>query len=295
MDTIQKNIISAFISKAANKKVAEKIAEKIETMNFMSDEDFVKFKCDRYNQEVGNLNDFDGYNCDVCRNKGLIEIPRCISGQWVEMMTECKCKKTRQSIRRMQRSGLEKIIKKYHFENYEATEQWQKVLKQKAMSYTKDENAEWFFIGGQPGAGKTHLCTAISREFLLKGNSVLYMLWRDEMSKLKNMMIDNPTQYQENLQNYKTVEILYIDDLFKIGKGALPTAADIQITFEILNYRYNSNLKTIISSEKTIEEIIDIDEATGSRISERTIRTGYGFNINKDKSKNYRIKSMTNL
>jgi DNA replication protein DnaC len=48
------------------------------------------------------------------------------------------------------------------------------------------------------------------------------------------------------------------------------TPADVNLAFEILNYRYvNRRLVTILSSEKTIEEILDIDEAVGSRIFER--------------------------
>ena len=41
------------------------------------------------------------------------------------------------------------------------------------------------FIGGQVGAGKTHLCTAMVGEFLKRGISAKYMLWRDDALKLK--------------------------------------------------------------------------------------------------------------
>ena len=42
------------------------------------------------------------------------------------------------------------------------------------------------------------------------------------------------------------------------------TQGDINIAFEIINYRYINDLITIISSELLLDEIINIDEATGS-------------------------------
>ena len=80
---------------------------------------------------------------------------------------------------------------------------------------------------------------------------------------------------------------MYIDDLFKTKQGASVTAADINIAFEILNYRYINDMLTIISSEKTLREILDIDEAVGSRIYE--MAQGYILNISADPAKNYRM------
>jgi DNA replication protein DnaC len=66
----------------------------------------------------------------------------------------------------------------------------------------------------------------------------------------------------------KTVDVLYWDDLFKPPKQ--PTAFDIETAFEVLNYRYLNLLPTIISSERKPEQLAMIDEATGSRIIERS-------------------------
>ena len=101
----------------------------------------------------------------------------------------------------------------------------------------------------------------------------------------------NSDEYEELLKPWKTVDVLYIDDLFKTEQGKNPTTADVNIAFEILNYRYrNSKLITIISSERTIQEIVGIDEAVGSRIFEKS--GNYCINISKDIKKNYRLKNM---
>ena len=68
----------------------------------------------------------------------------------------------------------------------------------------------------------------------------------------------------------KRVKVLYIDDLFKTGKGQQPTTGDVNLAFELINARYNdSRLLTVIASERSINEILDIDEGVGSRIYER--------------------------
>lgn len=262
----------------------------------MTPEEREKYHAEIFNDSDGSLNADDGYNCDICHNKGLImRAYQPYDGIWSTISSECKCMDVRRSIRKMQKSGLKDIIKDYTFEKFNASAEWQRKLKEAAEAYTEAPKG-WFFIGGQSGAGKTHLCTAICRKFLLAGRSVRYLLWRDDVVKLKGC-VNEPEQYEKLINEFKQVEILYIDDLFKTGKGAdgktqKPTAADINIAFEILNFRYNNpKLLTIISSECTVNDILDIDEATGGRIFEKA----KSFSINPDKAKNYRLKGATEL
>lgn len=262
----------------------------------ISPRDYEQFKVDGLNNTVGSRNLEDGYECNTCKNKGfiakLVENP---DGTYSHCFADCKCVEVRNSIMRMKRSGLKDIIKDYTFDKFEATEPWQKSIKAAAMDYAKDPEG-WFFLGGQSGAGKTHLCTAICREFLLAGKRVRYMLWRDDIVKIKGAVTDSE-EYCKMIDEFKRVDVLYIDDLFKTGKDMYntvqkPTAADINVAFEIINFRYNNpGLLTIISSELSEDELIDIDEAIGGRIYERA----KAFTIGKDRSRNYRIKRAVTL
>jgi len=266
------------------------------TSNPQSEEEWEKFKADDYNKTPGHLDEKDGYNCKICLNKGFIaEAKQDSRGKWWQHNSVCKCSVIRNCIRKMKRSGLKDIIKDYTFEKFTATEDWQQTIKDAAEAYAKEPSG-WFFIGGQSGAGKTHICTAISREFLLGGREVRYMLWRDDVVQIKQAVNDHE-RYMELISPYKNVEVLYIDDLFKTGKekdGTVqkPTAGDINVAFEILNYRYNDPKKlTIISSECTIDDILDIDEAVGGRIFERA----KVFSLRQDRSRNYRLKGAVEL
>lgn len=279
----------------------QEIMQKINCMGLtckeMTEEEWETKKADDFNSSSGTLNEEDGYNCQKCHNKGWIMRPvQLESGHWSTASRHCKCMKIRLTIKRMQKSGLKNIIKDYTFDKFHADDDWQMTIKHAAVDYAKNPDG-WFFIGGQSGSGKTHICTAICREFLLAGREVKYMLWRDDVSRIKNVAND-AEQREALMDQFKKVEILYIDDLFKTGRGndglkQRPTVADVNAAFEILNFRYNNpKLLTIISSECTINDIIDIDEATGGRIFEKAKSA---FSLKPDKSRNYRLKGVVEL
>ena len=201
--------------------------------------------------------------------------------------------KVRRSIQNIEKSGIKGLLNQCTFESFQAVDEWQKDLKSGAQQFLTDHTGKWFFAGGQVGCGKTHICTAICGAFLKQGIPVRYMLWRDEIMKLKSAVNDS-SEYQRLIYPLKTAPVLYVDDFFKTGdeldrQGNLvkkrPTTADTQAALEILNYRYiNQNLVTIISSERSIDDLLDCDEATGSRIYQRT--KDYCFYFSPDKQKN---------
>ena len=129
---------------------------------------------------------------------------------------------------------------------------------------------QWLFVGGQVGCGKTHICTAAVNKLLEKNIGCRYMAWRDESVQLK-AIVNEQQEYHERLMELCKAPILYIDDFFKTQKGQRPTQADVNLAFQIINYRYQDRTKaTIISSELSTMEIMSIDEAVGSRIHERS-------------------------
>lgn len=266
------------------------------TFDAMSPRDYEQFFVDDLNKQIGNENEKDGYNCNVCKNKAyIVKLVEHPNGTYGKEYGDCKCVEIRRSIMRMKRSGLKDIIRDYTFDKFEAAEPWQQSLKAAATDYAKSREG-WFYLGGQSGCGKTHLCTAICREFLLEGKQVIYMLWRDDIAKIKGLATF-PEERQQMIDRFKKAEVLYIDDLFKTGRNPdgsepKPTAADINAAFEIINYRYNNpSLLTIISSELNEDELLDIDEAVGGRIFERS----KSISIAKDRSRNYRIRKAVTL
>lgn len=249
-----------------------------------------EFFCSLENKRLGELDKYDGYNCDLCLNKGYLLKAVPYLNSYSQVKSECRCMKTRRTIRMLKRSGLEKVVHDYTLDNYLASEPWQAGIIRKAREYLSEEQPGWFFFGGTSGCGKTHICTAIAINLLKRGNEVRYMLWRDEVSRLKT--IANDPTYSEEIEEYKRVDVLYVDDLFKTGvtegDTQKPTKADLNLAFEIINARAIRKKITIISSESTLPEIVALDEATGSRISQNCGK--YVLNVGRNRNKNYRLK-----
>lgn len=248
-----------------------------------------KMKADTYNQTEGDLT---GMDCKKCLNRGRIAHPK-EDGNLA--LAECTCMKSRRSIWKMEKSGLKNVIKEMTFEGFYVTEDWQENVKSRAMAYA-DSLEGWLLFCGQVGSGKTHLCTAVCRRRLLNGDEVRYMPWRDDIAKLKALSLDNEER-GTIITDLKTAQILYIDDLFKTGKAAdgsdNPTSADVNIAFEIINYRYINHLPTIVSTEKTPQELLAIDEATASRIIERA--KANTLNISRKENRNYRLRDVVEV
>jgi DNA replication protein DnaC len=219
-----------------------------------------------------------------CGGKGYTISKRADGTVWGK---ECDCVRVRRALKAIERSGLKELLDDYTFDSFQEHERWQEDAKETAMNYIKNSNG-WFGFFGQVGCGKTHLCTAICGEMLRVGKSVRYMAWRDDVTRLKANVMDDE-YYSREMRRYKTADVLYIDDLFKTEAGKRPTQADVNIAFEILNYRYNNKeLMTILSSELQIEDLLAIDEAVGSRIYERCRK--YQVSVKADKRKNYRLR-----
>jgi DNA replication protein DnaC len=244
----------------------------------MSSEEWLQHKVDLYNAKDGELT---GYDCPKCLNKGH----RLEVRNGSETYIECSCLEIRRNLRLIEESGIKNMMDDYTFDHFEVSTDWQRHMFDRAKAYAADPTG-WFFAGGQVGSGKSHICTAIVGELLNKGIATKYCLWREESTRLKGLV--NEDEYDGEIKKYKTIPCLYIDDFFKVKQGAQVTPADVNLAFEILNYRYNNRMLTVISSEKTISEIMEIDEATGSRIYQMS--ADYLLNIGIDKNKNYRMR-----
>ena len=56
---------------------------------------FVQFKVDCENKKDGNLNEIDGYDCAICKNKGIIYRVEEYRGSYKEVVGDCQCKPIR--------------------------------------------------------------------------------------------------------------------------------------------------------------------------------------------------------
>lgn len=265
----------------------------------------VQADADRYNNRPGALNvdhldangnlvRGDGIDCEACMNKGSVYIVLTAEDGVARMFfKQCECMKRRLAVRRIQASGMERALKRYTFQAFEANEDWQAEMKQTALSYLNEgvKDGAWLYIGGQSGCGKTHLCTAVCGVMLRK-LAVRYMAWPHEAQKIKASANDDE-KYGELVRPLQEAEALYIDDFLKPLKGrdgsdGNATAADLRLAFDILNLRYLNQKPTIISSEWFSHELGALDEAIAGRISEMC--GAWKIDIARDAKRNLRMR-----
>lgn len=233
------------------------------------------------------------FNCEKCGNTGyILKQITGTNGNNYTVAVECECNAKRKYITRAKCVGLGNSIFNKTFETFETAEPWQQAIKQKALDFCNQDKQKMFYIGGQIGCGKTHICTAIINKLLEHGHNCHYVIWNDIITRLKQTAYDDKQLYYEQLDQLKFVEVLFIDDFFKNSASK----ADIDIAFQIINTRYLNNLTTIISSERPLcnglNSLLEQDEAIASRIYELTGVGTFNLSILKDKNKNYRFKNL---
>ena len=235
--------------------------------------DYQQLRADALNAQAGSLR---GYDCPECQNRGYRIV---VNGQGEIVSRRCRCMDIRENLRRIAESGLQDMVERYTFEAFRTDTPWQKRMKEAALDYIQHPENRWFVVAGSVGSGKTHICTAICAQLMRAGVPARYFLWRDDAPRIKAAVNDTEA-YQRMVRPLKTVRLLYIDDLFKGN----PSEGDKNLAFEILDARYrNSALLTLISSERTIEPILQLDEAIGSRIYERA-KAHYLCIVGRDKN-----------
>lgn len=226
------------------------------------------------------------YKCEKCKDTGVIVIKYTNEfGLKVEGSRECECSKAKRFQRRIEKSGLKEKFDTLTFEKFEAYNDELKLNKALALGFAKEDLSNTILLLGQSGSGKTHLATAICKEILYEKNTpLIYESYRELIGKIKPLTM-NLEERVKAIGVYKDAPVLYIDDLFKGNT----TAVDESIIFEILDYRYSRKLKTIITSEKTIEELFDINEALAGRL----VEDSKGHILRFDETKNYRLKNLS--
>lgn len=239
-----------------------------------------------HNNTKGGLT---GYDCQRCKNRGEFMIIK--NGK--AYFRDCECMKIRRSLANMERSGLGNLLELYTFDRYKCVHSWQTKAFNTAKAFVADNNAHLLFICGQSGAGKSHLCTAVAGKFLKRGMDVIFMPWTDASMRIKQAM-RSEGEYEQLIDELKFAQVLYIDDFFKGDNAARPTSADIRLANEIINYRYNKSridktkrYITIISTERTLEQLQQYDNALAGRIIELT-RPNYLVGLFGEE-KNYRL------
>lgn len=247
-----------------------------------NDEQFLRWQVSSYNSRSKEAGPNE-YSCAECKNRRWFA---AIGPENNFTMKPCRCQQIQQARTNAANSGLGDMLGKYTFDRYNEPEQWQQHAKEQAVEFTKDRSGAWLFIGGQNGAGKSHLSTAAATELLKRGEVVKYTIWLDIFKKLDSNRY-NEARYNEIIHELTETPVLVIDDFLKQDKQKISAA--LEIAFEIINTRSNKNKVCIISSEYFIDEIYNMDHAIGGRITEKAKK--YIIQLKRENRRDYRARA----
>lgn len=204
------------------------------------------------------------FPCERCGGTGWIYFRQNGS----DLACRCPdCKLARDQHRWLRKSGITpENYAKFTLDSFKTDSIGAYRMKKLALDFLKNPTAKGIGYFGKPGTGKTHICIAICQEMKKEHH---YWQYRREIQRLKGLMYKDIDRYDEAIENITRLPYLYIDDLFKaaIVKGEM-SKQDREIMFDIINSRYLNRVPTIVSSEFTIGQILEADEAIGSRLSE---------------------------
>lgn len=209
------------------------------------------------------------YTCPECHDRGII-----LTGD--NLARICHCQEQKRLERLFVSSQITPAFKAKTFDNFitEGRPPAVRAMFECAWDYARryrelsGQENNWLVLLGEPGAGKTHLSMAVANYLLAQGVPVLYFQHVEGLGELKDAIArQGEARIAAKLEQMKRVALLVWDDLFW-GKG-YPRDFELEIAFEVLNYRYLNLLPTVISSNRTHLQLLEINDTVGSRIIER--------------------------
>ena len=137
-----------------------------------------------------------------------------------------------------------------------------------AQTFAKKPHG-WLVFTGPYGCGKTHLAAAIANYRAGLGDPPLFVMVPDLLDHLRAAFSPNSgTSYDRRFDEVRTAPLLVLDDMG--SQSATPWAKEK--LYQLLNYRYNAELPTIITV--AVEMLKDVDERIRTRMQDERICTG---------------------
>lgn len=254
------------------------------------------------------------YNCDICKDREFVECSKeesqlsdfiienvnDVATERFVYLKKCSCLVKKEFEINMRRSGMNQILDKVLNEKYETKYDWQKEYHDLMTKFVKSKDTG-FIMSGQTGSGKTLLMGKALLNLLHLGKEVHYLDWRNDFTKKLvnqyNKQDENHLKYMDYLCN---VEVLYIDDLFKVLGNSIDDIskkyAQLDIADTIISRRCESkHKKTIITMELFPDDIANIDSSFQGRLLQMlSFKNENWVCMNKNEERNIRVEKFNN-
>jgi len=145
-----------------------------------------------------------------------------------------------------------------------------------AFDFAKSPEGWGVFMGGT-GCGKTHLAAAIVNYRYQANQPALFVVVSDFLDHLRSAFSpESKVSYDQSFERVKTAPLLVLDDF---GEQTTTPWAREKL-YQVLNYRYNARLPTVITTRYSLEEIHEnIESSISSRLVDPKISTPFNINV----------------
>ncbi|MBI2849821.1 MAG: ATP-binding protein [Chloroflexi bacterium] len=127
----------------------------------------------------------------------------------------------------------------------------------------------WLVFRGDNGCGKTHLAAAIVNHRYQMKEPAVFIVVPDFLDHLKSTFSPgSETSYDQLFESVKNSPLLVLDDF---GKQTTTPWAQEKL-FQVINYRYNAKLPTVITTNLEEEEM---DNSILARFADPTVSTPF--------------------
>lgn len=209
--------------------------------------------------------------CPLCKGAGFTRADVPFGHPAFGKPVECKCKleqkKEAQRLRLREQSQIDHLAA-FQEEAFETFQLWLPGVQAayEAVAQWSLAPLGWLLLEGPNGCGKTHLAVATAKCCIEQGIAVLFAVVPDLLDDLRTTFAPGAEEcYDETFQRMKQVEILILDDL-----GAQSNTAWAQEKlFQLLNYRYNARLATMVTTNRI--DLEGIEPRIRSRLRDKRL------------------------
>ena len=215
------------------------------------------------------------YLCQKCHDVGYTRADVPFGHEAFGKAIKCTCTLSQEKAEKQQ--ALENLSGIMHhggryaqadFEHFNKKAPGVKMAYRTALGYASDPDG-WLVLVGPFGCGKTHLAVAIAKELLKQGKTVLVQTVPDLLDNLRTTFDPRAEMLSFNdlFDHMKTADLLVLDDYG--AENTTPWA--VEKLFQILNYRYNMALATVITTNNI--GLVGIDPRIKSRLNDQGLVT----------------------
>lgn len=208
-----------------------------------------------------------GSVCPICQGAGYLRAEVPVGHPLFGRLQPCECLsalEVERHLEELQRFSNIEPFRDKSFGNFDTKMKGVEKAWDAARRFASEPYG-WLLLRGPYGCGKTHLAAAIANQALSRRLPSLFTVVPDLLDHLRSTFgPSSEVDYDELFDKVRSTHLLILDDLGT--ESSTPWAREK--LYQILNYRYNCRLPTVITTNR---EFHQIDERIVSRMTDRDL------------------------